>query len=370
MDKATASDELAGLREGIDALDTQILDLLNRRAEMVVKIGEYKRAKGTPIYVPHREAEVLERVLVKNPGPLSGRCVERIYRELMSGSFALERPLRIAYLGPEASHSHVAARLQFGASVDYLGLESIEEVFREVQRAQANYALVPIENSAGGSIVDTLDAYQNASEQVVAYAEIQVQVRHNLLSRGEAATIRKIYSKPEVFAQCRKWIASRYPKAELLPASSSSRAAELVAQQSAEEGSSCAAIGSLLAAQHYGLPSLFESIEDNPNNITRFLVIGLEKARPSGDDKTSLMLSTLPQAGALSEVLQVFAQAKISLTHIDKRPSGRENWTYTFFIDALGHIEDPSFAAVLERVREHCAHFRVLGSYPRARRIL
>lgn len=370
MSEAVDTKSLAPLRERIDQLDAKIIELLNERAQVVVQIGEHKRSSGGPIYAPHREAEVLGRVLKNNQGPLPDRCIERIYRELMSGSFALERPLRIGYLGPAGSHSHVAARLQFGASVEYEDLRSIDGVFVEVQRGHVDYGLVPIENSTGGGICETLDACQQAQGEVFAYAEVQTQIRHHLLARCSPQEVRKIYSKPEVFAQCRHWVRTQYPHAELVAAPSSSHAARHAAEQSDAGESGIAAIGSKLAGEQYKLPVLFESIEDNPNNLTRFLVIAKEQAQPSGDDKTSIMFTTPASPGALSQVLALFGQAGINLTHIDKRPSGRQNWTYTFFVDAQGHIEDPALAKVVKDAAQSCQDLKVLGSYPRARRVL
>lgn len=370
MSEAIEACSLAPLRERIDSLDAKIIELLNERARVVVKIGEAKRSNGGPIYAPHREAAVLGRVLQLNEGPLPDRCIERIYRELMSGSFALERPLRIGYLGPEGSHSHVAARLQFGASVEYEDLRSIEGVFVEVQRGHVDYGLVPIENSAGGGICETLDVCQQVRGEVFAYAEVQTQVCHHLLARCKPQDVTKIYSKPEVFAQCRHWVQTQYPQAELVASPSSSHAVRLAAQKSREGEAGLAAIGSILAAERYDLPVLFESIEDNPNNLTRFLVLAKERALPTGDDKTSIMFTTHGTAGALSEVLALFGEAGINLTHIDKRPSGRQNWTYTFFVDAQGHRDDEVLAQVIERASKVCQDLKVLGSYPRARRVL
>ncbi len=374
-ESAVASEALAELRKRIDRLDGRLVRLLNERSELVVEVGKVKRGENTPIYAPHREAAVLERVLGINQGPLPGRTIEAVYRELMSGSFALERPLRIGFLGPMGSYSHLAAVKQFGSSVDYEDLHEIAGVFTEVRRGHVDYGLVPIENSTGGGIVETLDAFQQHHADVRIYAEVQLAVHHALLANCPPKSVRRIHSKPEVFSQCRTWLATQYPQAQLIAAASSSRASITAVEENekavsigAEPGS--AAVGSTLAGQLYGLNVLFEKIEDDPNNITRFAVISRQEARPSGDDKTSIMFNTSDKPGALVDVLAVFRDAGINLSHIDKRPSGQSNWEYTFFIDALGHREDPGMAAAVARATAHCKNLHVLGSYPRSKRIL
>ena len=359
---------LEDLRRRIDALDRKLVELLNERAAIVVDIGKVKRGTGQAIYAPHREAEVLRRALQANAGPLPDRTIESVFRELMSGSFALEQPLRIGYLGPEGSFSHVAATQHFGSSVSFENLREIGGVFTEVRRGHVHYGLVPIENSTGGGITETLDAFVDAAGEVFVYAEIALAIRHNLLANCQPAQVRRIYSKPEVFAQCRNWLSTQYPHAELVPAASSS-AAVIRARDDDPSGGS-AAIGSSLAGELHGVKVLFEDIEDNPNNVTRFFVIAKEEARPSGDDKTSIMFVTRHEPGALVQVLQALAYSGINLTHIDKRPSRRENWNYTFFLDLTGHREDDNVARAIEMARAHCQELWVLGSYPRAARIL
>jgi chorismate mutase/prephenate dehydratase len=359
----------------VDRIDRKLVALLNDRAAMIEQIGKVKRAKGVPIYAPHREAEVLEKVLKANRGPLPARTIEAVYRELMSGSFALEKPLAIGFLGPPGSYSHLAAVRHFGSSVEFEDLRQIAGVFTEVQREHVDYGLVPIENSTGGGIVESLDAFRDSAGKISIYAEVQLAVHHTLLANCPPASVRRIHSKPEVFDQCRIWLATQYPGAELIPAASSSRAAITGADEcamavkiGAEPGS--AAIGSILAGQIYGLNVLFEDIEDNPSNITRFCVISRQQAKKSGDDKTSMMFTTPDKPGALVGVLQVFDRAGINLSHIDKRPSGQTNWAYTFFIDAQGHREDPVMAAAIKEADGHCRELTVLGSYPRSKRIL
>ncbi len=366
---------LARLREQISDLDHQLIRLLNERSKLVVKVGRRKRDAGIPIFAPHREQEVLERVLKANRGPLPAKTIEAVYRELMSGSFALENPLRIGYLGPPGSYSHLAATRQFGSSVAYEDLHEISGVFTEVRRGHVDYGLAPIENSLGGGIVETLDAFKATRGEVTIYTEVQLNVHHSLLANCQPNQIRRIHSKPEVFSQCRTWLATQYPQAQLIPAASSSRAAQTAVEENrtalsigATPGS--AAIGSELAGKLYGLNVLFARIEDDPSNITRFAVISRQKAKRSGDDKTSVMFNTADKPGALVDVLLVFKEAGINLSHIDKRPSGRTNWEYTFFVDLLGHRDDRRVAGAMREAASHCKELIVLGSYPRAKRIL
>lgn len=372
---AAASKVLARYRQQISELDAELVRLLNRRSRLVVKVGRRKRSTGIPIYAPHREQEVLARVLRANRGPLPARTIEAVFRELMSGSFALEQPLRIGYLGPQGSYSHLAATRHFGSSVAYEDLHEISGVFTEVRRGHVDYGLVPIENSLGGGIVETLDAFKASRGEVSIYSEVHLAVHHSLLANCEPRQVRRIHSKPEVFSQCRTWLATQYPNADLVPAASSSRAALTAVEENrvaesigAEPGSG--AIGSELAGSIYGLAVLFAGIEDDPGNITRFAVISRQKARRSGDDKTSVMFNTSDKPGALVDVLLVFKEAGINLSHIDKRPSGLTNWEYTFFVDLLGHRDDRVVAGALKEARTHCKELIVLGSYPRAKRVL
>ena len=371
--------DLDALRRAIDSIDHKIVRLLNQRSKHVVSVGAFKRAKGIPIYAPHREAEVLAKVLGLNAGPLHDRTIEAVYRELMSGSFALEQPLKIGYLGPPGSFSHVAATRHFGSSVAFEDLHEIAGVFTEVHRGHVDYGLVPIENSIHGGITETLDALTAHAERVHVYAEVQLEVHHALMANCAPNRVEKIYSKPEVFSQCRTWLATQFPKAELVPVASSSRAVQLVAEEclkikgTGKEGPPIAAIGNALAGDLYDVNILFPKIEDNPHNITRFLVISRQKAQRSvggGQDKTSIMFATLNKPGALVSVLSVFHRAGVNLTHIDKRPGGRTNWQYTFFIDAEGHESDPPLARAIRLARRHCRDLHVLGSFPKSRRIL
>jgi chorismate mutase/prephenate dehydratase len=357
------SPSLEELRKKIDALDEQIVRLLNARANVVVEIGKLKQLQKFPIYAADRERIVLEKVRQLNRGPLPNRCLEAVYRELMSGSFALEKPLRIGFLGPEGTFSHAAAVRKFGSSVDYVPMADIPAVFEEVVRGHLDYGLVPVENSIGGGVVDTLDAFLHSSAKICA--EVLITVHHNLLAREPWEQIKVIYSKPEVFSQCRQWLSATAKGRDVQPAASTSKAAELASVQPGT-----AAIGSAIAGEKFGLHVLFENIEDNPDNITRFFVIGREPARRSGADKTAIMFTTAHKPGALAEVLDVFKENGINLTDIEKRPSKKVNWEYYFFIDAQGHAEDPAMKVAIEAAKAHCLQLTVLGSYPRATEVL
>lgn len=355
--------DLEAMRQRIDEIDRRLIQTLSDRARVVVDIGKLKQNSGTPTYAPHREKQVIEKALALNEGPLPDRTIEAIYRELMSGSFSLERPLRVGYLGPAGSFSHVAATRHFGSSVEFDDLHEIEHVFKEVQAKRCHYGLVPYENSIGGGITDTLDAFQ--SHDVTIYAEALIDVAQSLLANCPPGEITRIYSKPQIFSQCRQWLREQYPEAELIPTTSSS-----VAVKKAAEEASAAAIGSELAGKLYGVKPLLTNIQDKPNNITRFLIIGSDTAEPTGDDKTSIMFATAHKPGALVDVLGVFRDAEINLSHIEKRPSGRENWEYTFFIDCDGHLSDERMRVAIEDARAHCVSLKALGSYPRAQRVL
>ena len=355
--------DLESLRRQIDVIDRQLIDTLSERARVVVAIGAAKQHDGTPIYAPDRERRVLDTALGRNPGPLPDRTIEAIYRELMSGSFRLEQPLRVASLGPPGSFSHLAATRHFGTSVDHVTLASIGDAFDEVRAGRCTYGLVPFENSIGGGIPETLDAFLRYD--VVPYAEALLEVRHAFLARCPIEAVRRVHSKPEIFVQCRRWLSRRLPDAELMPAASSAAAVQLAADEP-----DTAAIGSELAGRLYGVHAVETSIQDSPDNVTRFLVIARERAKPTGDDKTTVTFDTADRPGALVDVLASFQNADVNLSHIDKRPSGRRSFEYTFFVDADAHLDEPKLQTALTDARTHCLALKALGSYPRATRVL
>lgn len=358
-----SADGLAPLRARIDALDNRLVELLAERAKVVQEVGEYKRQHGLPVYVPHREREVIDRAIARNPGPLPARTVEAIYRELMSGSFALELPPTIAFLGPPGTFSHQAAVRHFGSSVEFVEMRDIDAVFREVAAKRCTYGVVPYENSIGGSVDEALDAF--LVHPVHACAEALIEVNQSFLCNCAPEEVRVVYSKAEAFAQCRRWLADRLPDAQLVAVESTGAAAQRAAR---EPGT--AAIASRLAAQLYGLHIAVDRIEDRGGNVTRFLVIGAEPAKATGDDKTTVAFAAAHRPGALVEVLDAFRRNGINLSHIEKRPSRQENWQYTFFIDCDAHESAAPMRTALEEARAHCATLRVLGSYPRAVRTM
>ncbi len=357
------ADALKGLREQIDELDHRIVELLNARARIVVDIGKVKHQSGAPVYAPDREKIVLDRIRRANKesgGPLPDSCLEAIYRELMSGSFALEKPLRIAYLGPMGSYSHLASVKKFGSSVEHVPVTDIAAVFKEVDRGHADLGLVPIENSTVGGIVESMDAFlENRSVTIVA--EVLIAIHSHLLANCPPEEVKIIYSKVEPLNQCRQWLTATFPNVQRMAVASSSRGAEM-----ARDEKGAAAIGSSLAAELYGLKVLFNNIEDNPSNVTRFFAIGKQAAKRTGDDKTSIIFTTAHKSGALVDVLDVFRRFGINLTNIDTRPSQKRNFEYYFFTDMVGHVEDENMQKALEQVKEHCLQLAVLGSFPRA----
>ncbi|MBN2269262.1 MAG: prephenate dehydratase [Sedimentisphaerales bacterium] len=354
---------LDDLRKKIDDLDCRLVELLNERARVVVEIGKLKDKTARPVYAPDREKQVFERIARANKGPLPDKCLVAIWRELMSGSFVLERPLRIGYLGPQGSFSHTAAMLKFGQSVEYESLTDITSIFEEVSKGHCNLGLAPVENTMGGGVIETLDALIDSDVKICA--EIQMAIHHNLLAKCPLEEIEKIYSKPEVFAQCRGWLSATFKDAQTIAVASTARAAQMAAEEP-----KAAAIGSKIAAELYGLTVVCENIEDIANNITRFLIIGREDAKTTGDDKTTILFSTAHKAGALSDVLDVFKQHGINLTNIESRPSRKREWEYYFFMDFFGHRTDKHVQAALENARKHCLQLSILGSFPRATELL
>lgn len=349
---------LEELRKQIDQIDHQLVELLNKRAEIVVEVGNYKNLNDKPIYAPEREKAVLDKIKQINTGPLPDKCLTAIWREMMSGSFVLEKPLRVAYLGPEGSFTHNAAMLKFGQSIEYEAVTDIYTVFEEVSKSHCDLGVVPVENSSGGGVLETLDALIDTD--VMVCAEVYMAIHHNLLANCPIENIEKVYSKPEVFTQCRSWLASTFKEAKTIATASSAKAAQMAAKEQ-----NTAAIGSAIAAELYGLKIVCENIEDVSNNVTRFLVIGKEDAKPSGEDKTSILFSTSHKAGALVEVLQEFKNQGVNLTNIESRPSKKRQWEYYFFADFLGHKNDQQVINALENAKNHCLQLSVLGSYPK-----
>jgi chorismate mutase / prephenate dehydratase len=354
-------EKLKAIRERIDALDEQIQALISERAACAKAVAALKNGGDTAsFYRPEREAEILRRILARNQGPLSSEEMARLFREIMSACLALEQPLRIAYLGPEGTFTQAAALKHFGHSVTTEPHISIDEIFREVEAGACHYGVVPVENSTEGVITHTLDMFLNSPLRITG--EVQLRVHHNLLSSVSGLdAVRRVYSHQQSLAQCREWLDEHLANVELVAVSSNAEAARLAAQDN-----QAAAIASREAADIYGLRVLVANIEDEPDNTTRFLVIGREQVPPSGKDKTSLLLSASNKPGALHRLLSPLARHGISMTRIESRPSRRRVWEYVFFADIEGHAADPQVAQALDELRSEAAMLKVLGSYPRA----
>jgi chorismate mutase/prephenate dehydratase len=353
---------LQALRARIDALDEQLQTLISERASCAQQVAEVKRAAGeiNDFYRPEREAEVLRRVAERNQGPLTNEALVQIYRELMSACRGLEGPLHVAFLGPEGTFTEAAAHKHFGHAVKAIPLAAIDEVFREVEAGTAHYGVVPVENSTEGMISHTLDMFLNSPLKICG--EIELRVHQNLLGNvADPATATRVYSHQQSFAQCREWLDSHLPHAERITVSSNAEAA----RRAHDEGA-CLAIASTTAAERYNLKILNSNIEDEPDNTTRFLVIGRQQVVPSGTDKTSLLVSTRNRPGALHRLLEPLSRHGISMTRIESRPSRRSTWDYVFFVDIEGHQQDAKVMKALAALEQEAALFKVLGSYPAA----
>jgi chorismate mutase/prephenate dehydratase len=344
-------------RKAIDKLDAHIVRLLNERTKHVLAIGGIKLKAGEEIYAPHRERAVFERVCQSNAGPMTDEQLRAIYREIMSSALALEKTMTIAYLGPEATFTHQAAIRRFGSSLRYASQKTIADVFTEVAKNRADYGVVPVENSTEGVVTHTLDMFVDSDLKIVS--QIVLKVQQCFLSNSPRAKIKKLYAHPQSLAQCRGWIQSHLPRVEIIETSSNARSAELAAEQK-----NTAAIAGILAAEKYGVQVLEQDIQDNATNSTRFLVLGRQCSPPTGDDRTSLMVSVSDKVGALYEAIAAFRKFKINLTKIESRPSKRKAWEYFFFIDCAGHFEDAKVAKAIQRLGKHCNFVKILGSYP------
>jgi chorismate mutase/prephenate dehydratase len=349
---------LRHLRSQIDKLDLQILKITNARAALAAEIGKLKNDHGSEAFSPAREEEVLQNVLQANKGPLDASTVRAIFRELMSGSRALQKVLKIAYLGPEYSFSHLAAVERFGQAVEYMRVGSIAAVFEEVNRSHADFGVVPLENSTDGRIADTLDMFLRLPQLKIC-AEVRLPIHHNLLSNCDQQDIRRIYSKPQALSQCRNWLSKNVPHASLHEVASTATAAEL-----AQREPGAAAVASRQAGVRYGLRALFTDIEDSPFNETRFAVIGTQESPRSSNEKTAVMFKVPHRPGSLVEALTVFKQSKLNLTWIESFPARSPRAEYVFFADFEGHHEDPKVKRALATLAEHCEELSILGSYP------
>ena len=350
---------LNNLRNKIDAFDQQIVRLLNQRASAALTIGKIKNQSQSEAYVPAREKAIMNNIARANRGPLPSSALTAIYREIMSASLALEKNIRVAYMGPQASFSHQAALRRFGKSVSYLACRTIDDVFERVQRKEADYGVVPVENSSEGTIAATLD--QLAENEIKICAEIYQPIAHYLLATGPRAGIRRIISNPNVLGQCRKWLRSEMPDVELVAVASTTRAAEMAAKDK-----HAAAIAGRLAADVYHLNILNADIQDVSGNMTHFLVIGKSFGKKTGDDKTSILFSVKHQAGSLHRALGSLKKYNLNMTKIESRPSRQKAWEYLFFVDVEGHVQDKNVRLAMRDLSKHCILLRILGAYPKA----
>lgn len=358
----TLQQALAEVRQEIDSIDAQLLELLNRRARCAQQVGEIKARYGEAghIYRPEREAQVLRRLQALNRGPLPDERITFFFREVMSACLSLEQPLQVAFLGPLGTFSESAAVKHFGHAARLLPCASIDDVFREVEAGHAEYAVVPVENSTEGAVGRTMDLLLQTPLQICG--EVVVRIHQNLLSKApDLQAVRKVYSHAQSLAQCHEWLNRMLPSVERIAVASNALAAQMAAAET-----EAAAIAGEAAGERYQLQVLAACIEDEPNNTTRFLVLGRHDAGISGRDKTSLIMSAPNRSGALHDLLKPFAEAGVSMTRLESRPARHGLWEYVYYVDVEGHRLSPALASALEQLAARAAYLKVLGSYPAA----
>ena len=356
--------ELSELRNRIDRIDEKILELLNERARLAGKIGELKKKNNLEVHIPERERQIFERLIKLNKEKYSetfpSEALVHIYREIISACLSLEKPLRIAYLGPKATFTHQAALEYFGFSAHYVPCSTIRDVFVEVESGRADYGVVPVENTIEGVVNYTLDMFLETDLKISG--EVVIPINHHLLSTHESLSdIRKVYSHKMAIGQCRKWLEKNLPEATVIETESTAKACEIALE---EENSG--AIASEVASYTYHLNILARNIQDSGDNFTRFLVVSKREMKPTGKDKTSLIFAVRDEPGALYRALEVFYEKGINLTKIESRPSRRRAWDYVFFVDLEGHAEDRKVQETLGKLKERTQMVKILGSYPRA----
>lgn len=359
------SDKLLELRQRIDAIDSEVLKLLNERASCaeevaVTKQASSKEGEAVCFYRPEREAQILHRMMEENTGPLKNKQITKIYRDIISSCLALEECLQVAYLGPEGTFTQSAVNKHFGSWVQTLPQESISQVFQEVSTGRAHYGVIPIENSTGGIVTHTLDMFISSPLKICG--EVQLPIHQNLMSlNNDEGSIKRIYSHQQSLAQCKNWLEKNLPNAEQIPVSSNAEAARM-----ASSDKEAAAIAGTAAAEIYQLNILQKNIEDLANNTTRFLIIGDQVIPPSGEDKTLLMISAKNKPGSLFNLLKPLAEYGLDMSRIESRPSQSGNWDYIFFLDINGHAADPKVKEALDELDQNADLLRVLGSFPKA----
>ena len=345
------------IRRRIDEADAELLRLLSERADLVHEIGQIKKKEGLAVYAPEREEAVFQRLQKLNKGRLPEKSLRAIYREIMSAALALEQDLKISYLGPAGTWTHQAALNKFGHSVEYLPQASFADVFDEVARRRANYGVVPIENSTEGAVNHTLDLFVDSPLRICA--QVFLRIENCLMAITPREEIACIFSHPQVFGQCRNYLHKNFPKVELIECASTTKAAEMAAHTP-----KAAALGGQLAAELHSLPLIERSVQDSATNTTRFLVISETTCPPTGHDRTSIMFSVRNEPGSLYNALEPFNSLQLNLAKIESRPSKRRDWEYFFFLDVLGHCDEPKVIDALKRLEKYCSFVKILGSYP------
>ena len=345
------------LRKKIDEVDRKILDLLNQRAKSAVAIGKEKQKKRLKTHDKLREDKILKELVLKNEGPLSKKMIIAVYREILSACRGLQSSIKVAYFGPEASNTYLAARKRFGSSVDFISVSTIFDVFREVEKDRADFGLVPVENSTEGMVSYTLDMFFNSKLKISG--EVSLPITHNLLAKGSKKGIKRVYSNSQALAQCRTWIKNNLSSVQFIEISSTAEAAKM-ASKSKQNG----AIANELAAEVYNLNILEKHIEDSETNLTRFLVIGKDFNKKCEHMKTSIMFFVKDEPGSLYNILEIFKRRNINLTKIESRPSKQKVWEYIFFIDCEGYWKDKDMELALKELEKKCISLKVLGSYP------
>lgn len=354
MDKGKSIEKI---REQIDRIDGEILALLQQRAEEIIQIGEIKKENGRPVYDPARERKILERLKKENKSRLSGDAIAAIFQEVFSSCRFLEYPLRIAYFGPEATFTHQAALKTFGSQAQYIPQRVISSVFSCVEKGQADYGLVPVENSNEGVVSHTLDMFLDSDLNIVN--EVMLPIRHHLLGHGSLKEVKEVYSHTQPLAQCQKWLEEHLTDVTLHETDSTVAAVKIVANRR-----NAAAVASEIASMLYTVPIIERDIQDHSRNFTRFLVIGRHFAEKSGKDRTSVLFSIKDRVGALHDMLIPFQKNGLNLTKIESRPTKRRAWEYVFFVDFLGYRDDPAAKAALAELEKMCLFLKILGSYP------
>lgn len=353
---------LESLRKKIDEIDSLLIDTISERARCAQQVAEVKEDQGDQAYYkPEREAQVLRRVMEKNQGPLGNEEMARLFRQIMSACLALEQPVKVAYLGPEGTFTQEAALKHFGDSAVSVPQSAIDEVFREVLSGSCHYGVVPVENSTEGVISHTLDSFMDSSLKICGEVELRIHQHFMVGINTDKNNISRVYSHAQSLAQCRQWLNSNFPAIERVAVSSNAEAAKRVQGEW-----NSAAIAGDMACELYDLEKLHKKIEDNPDNSTRFLIIGREEVPKSGKDRTSVVVSVRNKPGALHDLLEPFQRHGVDMTRLESRPSRNSNWTYVFFIDFEGHIEDQAVSKVLDELNSQVIELKVLGSYPRA----